>query len=148
MSHDINMLRAKLRGALEKIGKTNGHACPPTGSNIDPILHELYISSECANYFKTRHDDAKAQVMELSEALDEAVNTVIKMDTGTSITMAEGELYTLTCDISKPATRLDAKALRNYMQTQLGLDAATVAKAFDACTSKNAPAKKIKVASR
>lgn len=145
MSHDINMLRAKLRKALDNIGKNNGHACPPTTSNHDPILHELYISAECQAYFKTRHDAAKTEALGLSDTLDDAVQGVIDMDAGTSVTLVSGELYTMTADISKPAARLDQRALRNYLQTTLGLDAATVNKAFEACTSKNSPAKKIKV---
>lgn len=148
MAHDTNMLRAKLRKALDNIGRNNGHACPDTTSNVDPTLHELFISAEAMAYFKTRHDEAKDAAMLMSEGLDDAVQSVIDMNAGTSVTLCEGDLYTLTCDISKPAMRVDQRALRNYMQTVLGLDKSVVDKAFDACSKANAPAKKIKVASR
>lgn len=149
MSSDTNMLRAKLRKALDNIGRNNGHACPPTTSNVDPLLHELFIAAEAQAYFKTRYDEAKDQAMlAADDTLDAAVQSVIDMGAGTSVTLAEGDLYVMTCDISKPAERLDTRALRNYMQVELGLDKATVDRAFDACSTKNAPAKKIKVASR
>lgn len=148
MSHDTGMLRAKLRQALDRIGHHNGHACPDTQSNTDPLLHELYIAAEMAAYAKTRHDEAKKAALAVADGLDDAVQSVIDMDAGTSVTLVTGELYTMTADISKPAARLNQTALRNFLQVELGLDAATVDKAFAAATTKNAPAKKIKVASR
>lgn len=148
MTHDTGMLRAKLRRSLDNIGHNNGHACPETRSNIDPVLHELYIASECVTYFKTRFEEAKAAAMAVGDGLDAAVQSVVDTNTGTSVTLASGDIYTLTADISKPATRLDATALRNFMQTELGISADDVARAFDECSNKNAPAKKIKVAAR
>ena len=150
MSHDTNMLRAKLRQAMDRVGKTNGHAMPPSTSNVDPILHELFVAGEAVAYWKTRHDDAKEVAMQAAggDTLAEAVQSVIDLGAGTSVTLAEGDLYTMTCDISKAASRLDQRALRNYMQTELGLSAAVVNKAFDACSVSNAPAKKVKVSSR
>ena len=148
MSHDVSMLRAKLRKALDNVGRNNGHACPPTSSNIDPALHELFVAGEAVEYWKTRHDDAKEAALAMSTGLDDAVTSVINLDAGTSVTLADGELYTLSVDIKRPANRLDQKALRNYMRTQLGMDAIDVDKAFDACTTKNAPAKTIRVASK
>ena len=148
MSHDHNMLRAKLRKALDNVGKNNGHACPDTTSNADPALHELFVSAEAMAYWKQRHDAAKADALQLADGLDDAVQSVIDMDAGTSVTLATGDLYVMTADISKPASRLDSTALRNLLQTKYGLSAQDVADAFDACSKKSAPAKKIKVASR
>lgn len=148
MSHDSNMLRAKLRKALDNIGKNNGHACPDTQSNVDPALHELFISAEAQSYWKQRHDAAKEAALQVGEGLDDAVQAVIDMDAGTSVTLATGDLYVMTADISKPAARLDAAALRNLLQTKYKMSAKDVADAFDACSKKSAPAKKIKVASR
>lgn len=148
MSHDTGMLRAKVRQSLDRIGHNNGHACPSTTSNVDPLLHELFVSAEISAYAKTRYDAAKDAAMNVASGLDDAVQSVINMDAGTSVTLAAGDAYVMTCDISKPASRLDSRALRSYMIVQMGIDPAKVDKAFDACTTKNAPAKKIKVASR
>jgi len=148
MSHDVNMMRAKLHRALDKVGKTNGHACPATTSNIDPVLHELYVTTECEAYFKTRSAAAKSAALGLSDTLDDAVQSVIDMDIGTSVTLVSGDLYTLTADISKPANRLDQRALRSWLQVECGLSQADVDHAFTECTNKNAPAKRIKVASQ
>lgn len=148
MSHDTNMLRAKLRKAMDSIGRKNGHACPETNSNVDSLLHELFVAGEATAYWKDRHEQAKTAALAASDGLDDAVQGVIDMDAGTSVTLVSGDLYVMTADISKPAARLDQTALRNYMKVELGLDPDVVDAAFNACTTKNAPAKKIKVASR
>lgn len=149
MSADSNMLRAKLRKALDKVGRSNGHACPPSTHNSDPVLHELFVSAEASAYWKQRFDAAKAEAMELAgDTVSNAVQSVIDMGVGTSVVSAEGDLYAMTVDISKPADRLDSKALRNYLKVECGIAPSVVDAAFDACTKKSAPAKKIKVASR
>lgn len=148
MTHDVSMLRAKLRQSMDKVGRTNGHACPSSSSNVDPVLHELFVAGEATAYWKTRHDAAKAEALALGEGLDGAVDGVIKMDAGTSVTIADGELYTLSVDIKKPAARLDQAALRSYLMVKLGLDRSVVEQAFDAATTKNAPAKTIRVSSK
>ena len=148
MSQDIIMLRAKLRKSMDKVGRTNGHACPETTSNFDPILHELFVAGDAVAYWKKRHDDAKAEAMAIAEGLDDAVTSVLKTNVGTSVELATGELYSMTCDIKRPAMRLNTTALRNHLQTKLGLDKQTVDEAFDACSNMSAPAKTIKVASR
>lgn len=148
MTNDIGILRAKLRKALDNVGRNNGHACPETSSNIDPTLHELFVAGEAVSYWKTRHEEAKEAALAIGDGLDDAVQSVIDTNSGTSVTLASGDLYTMTCDIKRPAMRLNQTALRNYMQTQLGLDKAAVDKAFDACSTASAPAKTIKVASR
>lgn len=145
---DINMLRAKLRKSMDNIGRNNGHACPDTKSNVDPVLHELYVAAEGQAYFKVRFDEAKAAALEVGEGLDKAVEGVIAMGAGTSVTLAEGDVYTLTADISKPAARLDQTKLRNLLQTEYGLTKANVDTAFAKCSTSNKPATKIRVASR
>jgi hypothetical protein len=143
------MVRVKLRRALDSVGKTNGHACPPSASNVDPLLHELFVSSEASAYWKTRHDRAKDAALEACTInIDEVLQSVTALDQGTSVTCVTGELYTMTMDISKPAARLNQTALRNHMQTVLGLSKAQVDEAFDAASSKASPAKKIRVTSR
>lgn len=148
-AHDTNMLRAKLRKAMDKVGKTNGHAMPASTNNSDPVLHELFVAAEASAYWKQRFDAAKTEALDMAgDSVKDAVQSVIDLGAGTSVTAVSGELYNMTVDISKPATRLDQTALRNYMKVELGIDPAVVDKAFDACSKQSAPAKKIKVASR
>lgn len=151
MSHDVAMLRAKIRQSLERIGNTNGHAMPPSGSNIDPALHEFFVAAEMQAYAKTRFDAAKDAAIEAGVErgkIDELVTRVTKNMQGESAILADGELYQLSVNISKPAERLDQKALRSYMRVELGLDPDKVDAAFNACTTLASPAKTFKVMSR
>lgn len=149
MSNDVNMLRAKLRKALGNIGRNNGHAMPPSTHNADPLLHEYFIASEAVSYFKQRADAAKTELLTyVGDTLDDAVTSVIELGAGTSIVGAEGDLYSLTIDISKAAMRLNQTALRNYLVTEVGMSKSDVDKAFAACSTASSPAKKLKVASR
>lgn len=148
MSHDINMLRAKLRKSLENIGRTNGHAMPPSTSNIDGVLHELFVTAEAMAYFKTRYDEAKDKALEVALApgeLEDIVTRVTDNMQGESVVCAEGDLYVMTMDLSKPSARFDQKAMRNYMRIELGMSPADIDKAFEAATSLASPAKKVKV---
>lgn len=151
MSHDVSMLRAKLRASMDKIGKTNGHAMPQSSSNIDGQLHELYVASEAQAYWKTRHDKAKAAALEVAmpaDELQEIVDRVIKNNAGESVIAAEGELYTMTIDMSKPADRLDAAALRSHLRIECGLTPEQLDAAWNAATKQSSPAKRIKVLGR
>lgn len=149
MSADTNMLRAKLRKALDSVGRNNGHAMPPSTHNSDPVLHELFVAAEASSYWKSRFDKAKDEALELAgDTVSDAVQGVIDLGAGTSVTAATGDLYVMTVDISKPAKRLNQTALRNYLQTELGMSRDDVDRAFDAASTLSAPAKKIKVASR
>jgi hypothetical protein len=148
MSHDVSMLRAKLRKNFDAVGKTNGHACPSTGSNVDPMMHELYVSAEAMAYWKTRFDEAKdaavAAALSPSE-LEDIVSRVTKNMQGETVILADGELYQMQMSLSKPSERFDKTKMANYMRTTLGLSASQVADAFDASTATAAPAKTVKV---
>jgi hypothetical protein len=151
MSHDVTMVRAKLRAALDKIGKSNGHACPETKSNIDPALHELFIASEAASYWKKRHDDAKAAAMDIATTpaeLDVIVTRVTDNMVGESHVLADGDLYMMTLDLNKPSKRLNGTALKNLLQTSYGMSKVEVEGAFSESSSFATPAKKIKVINR
>lgn len=151
MSHDVNMLKAKLRKSLDAIGKNNGHAMPPSQSNIDPALHELFVASEAMSYWSARHDKAKEAALEACMTPDElqaAIDRVVKNDAGESVMAGEGELYIMSIDFSKPAARLDAAALRNHLRIECNLSAEQLDKAWDAATKKSSPAKRLKVIGR
>jgi hypothetical protein len=145
------MLRAKLRKTLEGYGRTNGHACPPSASNVDPIFHELYVTSEAMTYFKSRYEAARDKAMEVAfdnGDLDKALARVIKNNQGEALMAAGGELYAMTVDISRAASRLDATALRNALMTEHGMTRDTVDALFDNATTLSTPAKRVKVVGR
>lgn len=149
MTQDIGMLRAQVRRDAEAYDVDA--LMPQSPSNIDPHLHEMFVCAEMASYWKKRSDEVKADAVETvgdDEKLQAAITRVSETDSGESITLAIGDQYQLTCDLSKPANRLDAKALARYMQIELGISKAAVDTAIAACTKKNAPAKKFKVIGR
>lgn len=146
--HDINMLKARLRKSLEAIGKSNGHACPQTQSNIDPVLHELYITAEAMAYFKTRHDKARDEALRVATDVDKAVERATKNMQGESVTGASGDLYTMIVDIAKPAETLDKVALRNYLTTTHKFTVDQIDAMMKACSKLATPAKRIKVVAR
>lgn len=149
--HDINMLRAKLRKALDAFGKSNGHQCPPTDSNVDPVMHELYVTSEASSYFKTRHEKARDEALRAAfdvGELDSVMQSVIKNERGESLLALEGQVYSMTVDISRPATKLDVTALQSYLIREHKMTRSQVDKAFEACTTHAKPATRVKVMSR
>lgn len=151
MPNDIGMLRAKLRKSLEAIGKNNGHACPPTKSNIDPTLHELYVTAEAMSYFKARHDKARDAALTVAfdaGELETAVERVKKNLEGESVIAAEGELYSMLVDIAKPASRLDQTKLRSMLMVKHKMSAKQVDTLLKECSDLATPAKRVKIVGR
>lgn len=148
MSSDITMLRAKLRKALDNVGRNNGHACPPTSSNIDPLLHELFVASEAMSYWKGRHEKARKEALASADdgSIDDTVSRVAETDVTETMVVAKGELYTLTLQVVRSAARFDQKALRNALIVDHGMSREAVDKLFDDATKKSAPAKRFSVA--
>ena len=148
---DINMLRAKLRKTLDSIGRSNGHQCPATQSNADPVLHELYVTSEASSYFKLRHDKAREEALRMAfdpGELDALTARVVKSQQGENLIPVEGDVYSMTMSISRPATKVDVVALQNYLITKHGMSREDVDKAVTACTKYSTPARHVKVVSR
>ena len=148
MTADANMFRAKLRQALDRVGRSNGHACPETNSNIDRVLHELLVASEAMSYFKTRLEAATKEAYDVSfaaEELEEIIDSVVHDMQGRDVIAASGDLYQLTMSISKPSKRLNQTALRNALKTQFAIDPKKVDALFDECSNYATPAKRLKV---
>lgn len=148
MSHDVAMLRAKLRKSFDAIGKSNGHAMPPSTANIDGHLHELFVAAEAMAYWKTRFDDAKQAALDAAitpTELDAIVTRVTKNRQGETVILADGELYQLQMALAKPSERFDKVKMSNYMRVELNLPVEVIAAAFDAATNDASPAKTVKV---
>jgi len=91
-------VRSALHQALKRIGNRNGHACPSGGSNVDPLLHELYVAAEGKSHFANRHDLAKQSLKSngLLEDMPEGGQTKI---------MAEGHVYNLMVRVNRPSMK-------------------------------------------
>jgi hypothetical protein len=148
MSHDVNMLRAKLRAAMDKVGRTNGHACPQSASNVDAHMHELFVAAESLAYWKTRFDEAKEAALDAAitpTELDDIVTRVTKNMQGETAILADGELYQLQMSLSKPSERFDKTKMHNYMRVELALSSDVINRAFASATTLASPAKTVKV---
>jgi len=148
MVSDVNMLRAKLRATMDKIGKTNGSAPPASASNIDGHMHELYVASEGLAYWKTRFDEAKDAALDAAitpTELDEIVTRVTKNMQGETAILADGEHYQMQMTLSKPSERFDKTKMHNYMRVELGLSPDVINRAFASATTTASPAKTVKV---
>jgi len=95
-------LRASLHGALDRIGYRNSHACPDTTSNVDPTLHELFVSHEGLSHFDKRRKVA------IKAAIDVAGQSEVDdVEPGTEQAILEGEHYSLVIKKNNPAERID-----------------------------------------
>ena len=103
--------------ALSKIGHVNDHKCPQTGNNIDPLLHEWLVASDAYSYFDKRRKNAQQAALDAIDTTNfEAVlREVIDTNVGTDVEVYNGEVYSLTCNIKRPALRLDATKLRSAL---------------------------------
>lgn len=151
MSLDQAMLRAKLRSMFDRVGKKNGHACPETQSNIDPDMHELWIAAEGESYWKKRHATAKENAHDHiidGARLAEAIAQAKREMAGNEFIAGEGDLYTMTVSLKKPAQPLDKTKLKNALMTEHGMTSEQVDKLYKSCSNTNKPATSIKVTGR
>lgn len=140
-------MRSKLMAALAKIGATNGHACPQTDSNIDPIMHEYLVSTDAESFFKKRRDKAKKALLAIvdGDELSDALARVTKNDAGENgVPLATGALYRVEADIKRPAQRFDQTKLRSELMRE-GKTPEEVETLIDKCTKSSAPSITYKV---
>ena len=109
--------RASLMKALRNIGKTNGTGAPQSGNNVDSLLHELMVANTGASYFEDRKKHAKMAVLEAIDTVEfeNHIREVIDTNTGVSVQVYDGEVYSLVCDIKRPALRVNDTKLRNAL---------------------------------
>jgi len=106
-------MRSSLHSALERIGYRNSHVCPESKSNVDPTLHELFVSHEGLSHFDKRRKVAIKSAVEVA-----GQSEVDGVEPGTEQTVLDGECYSLVIKKNNPAERVDrakiATALRKH----------------------------------
>lgn len=147
-AREFSEMRSKLMGALSRIGLNNGHACPQTMSNIDPILHEYIVATDGESFFKKRRDAAKEALMSVTNNADlnDAMADVIKNDAPTSgVVLAVGGAYKCVADVKRPVEALNKVKLRRLLINDAKLSATAVDALFERATDVRKPAVTYKV---
>lgn len=149
MSATFGKFRAALMKQLGNIGRTNGTAPLQSGNNVDPIMHELLVAQDGATYFDNRKRLAKQALLDAIDttALDTAVSDALKANIGSNVNVYDGEVYSVTCDIKRPALRLDQTKLRTAL-IRKGMPVKEVDALFRAASDYSQPAKSYKVVMR
>lgn len=98
-------IRAAINRYLSACGKRNGHSCPQTGSNLDPILHHLMVSSVMKTRGKKEYELALENTIRDLEICEE------DFVPGDDKTLVAGTAYSLQVKVSSPRKTIDAKIL-------------------------------------
>ena len=130
-------VRGSLHRALNKIGHRNAHACPPGGSNTDPLMHELFVAHEGWSHF------AKRRQVATKMALDTATTSLDDVEPGTEQSVLEGTHYSLVVKKNNPAERIDKAKIGTELR-KLGFDEAAVIKFMAAITNTTKPATSVR----
>ncbi len=106
----IAKMRSSLHSALERIGYRNSHICPESKSNVDPLLHELFVSHEGLSHFDKRRKVAiSAAIKAAGQGAADAVAP------GTEQAILDGVSYSLVIKKNNPAERIDRTKINNAL---------------------------------
>jgi len=138
----IAKMRSSLHAALDKIGHRNAHACPSEKNNVDPYLHELFVSHEGWAHFDKRRKLAIKQA--LLTAGDDGTDGV---QPGTEATVLEGECYSLLVKKNNASERVDKTKIGNALAKR-GFDELDVIKFMKEITTPTKPATSVRAVPR
>lgn len=125
-------IESDLQLFLDKVG-TEFVPCPKSESNVDPLLHDLFVCKRAEGYFKKRADAAKA-------ALKENGFTENMPEPGSKAVLATGNVYSLNAAVKNPSKTLDKTKLMTVLATKFGLKSDQVQEIIDECSKENKPA--------
>lgn len=128
---NLATIKIKVATAVDKIGKTNGTAPPPSIDNRANIAHEYFIASTIASICEKRKEAAKKAAQEAGILGEDYVAGETRM-------VYDNETMTIAAKTNNPAERLDAKTLRVELIKELG--EAKADKIIAASTKSNKPA--------
>lgn len=142
-----NDVRDAVIRACSRIGHSNGHACPHSASNIEPLLHRMFVASIAADYWSKELKAAVTAALDTADpnAVPDLVTRVTKEQLGASTQLSSGTKYAFNLEVKKPASRLDTKMLRNKLELSGKFTEDEIKSLFDACTKQNSPAKSFTV---
>lgn len=137
--------KPSLYGALDKIGKTNGHNVPASQDPITAALHEYHATTLAESYFKKRREVAKNKLLkDLSDVqrkkVEKAIADTKKNEQGTAVTLIDSEHYNLTLKPRVGGAFLDEAKLRNELMTTHKMKHEVVEKLFADCQDRREPA--------
>ena len=133
----VTGVRAALHRALDKIGRRNAHACPPGGSNTDPLMHDLFTSHESWSVFDKRRKEA------IKSCLEVATVKVVDIEEGTEQVVLEGEHYTLVVKKNNASERVDRVKIGTELRKR-GFDEAETLQFMAAITNTTKPATSVR----
>lgn len=137
-------VKQALFASLDKVGNTNGHACPQSQDPIVPYLHEYYVATLGESYFKKRRDNAKKELnkqltdVQLSK-LKKVVDDVSKSRVANTCALVESDHYTLNVDIKNGASYFDVATLKVRLMRDYKMDATEVEALIESCTLRRDP---------
>lgn len=148
-----NQIKAKLFGALDKIGNTNGHASPASQDPAVPALHEYFVATHGEAYFKKRRDAAKKALDgvlsdQQKKKLTAAVTGVKQNEVADTCTLVETDPYVLSVDVKNGASFLDVQQLKVTLMREHKMDATKVEALIESCTNRRDPSQSWKVVER
>ena len=130
--------------AFNSIGRSNGSACPTPHDNIDPLLHEFYISATLHSAAKARYDKAKDALLDDEETGLGIEQAALKVREGQSGTLQTSSLYTLTLKHNNGSDTIDLDAFISALRRE-GVTAEVIAKAQSRAKKRRAGAKNYSV---
>ncbi len=134
----VAKMRSALHTALERIGHRNSHACPSGDSNIDPLLHELFVAHEGWSHFDKRR---KSAILEATMAAGQA--EVDSVSPGTEQSVVEGEHYSLVIKKNNASERVDKTKINNALHRR-GFTEVEVVKFMSEITTATKPATSVR----
>ncbi len=134
----LNQVRSSLHSALERIGHRNSHTCPVSKSNVDPVLHELFVSHEGLSHFDKRRKLAIAEAKLVAGQSE--IDAVVP---GTEQSVIDGEHYSLVIKRDQPAKRIDRAKISTELR-KLGFSEDKATAFMLAIVSESKPATSIR----
>lgn len=146
-------IKQKLFAALDKVGKTNGTACPNSQDPAVPLLHEYFVATDGEAYFKKRRDVAKKALEKelsgpLKKKLEKAIAAVRETEVADTCTLIETGPYVLSVDVKNGASFIDMGELKVALMRDHKMNATTVEALFEKCTKRREPSKGWRVIER
>lgn len=138
-------IKTKVIDALDRVGKTNGHACPASQDPLVTTIHEYNVSTLGESFFKKRREIAKTELLKkLGDVATSKVNTLVlrtkKDGMGDKANIIDTEFYDVVVSTKQGATYLDEKALRVELMTKQKMRATEVDELFERCRARREPA--------
>lgn len=130
-------MESNIQRVLDSIG-TDMLPCPETGSNTDPLMHDLYISKRAEAYFKKRVDAVKKAMKE--QGLFD--NMPVPGEKGVLCT---GEAYILQAAVRNATKTLDKTKLSTEISLRFKVSLEDVQEMFALCSKESKPAELIDV---